>query len=261
MTTTALKTDWRHDGEALQRDFERDGYVAIKGFCSPKEIAEILENIARMKRDVIPGMPEEHVFCEEKGNLDTLKQLQKLQEHDAFCRELYDGKFRQLAQLLLQNDVSSQNMQYFNKPPQIGQPTPPHQDGYYFKITPSKAVTMWLALEDVDPDTGCVRYVRGSHQYGMRHHARSAVLGFSQHILDFGIPFDRKNEVAFPAQPGDLLVHHSLTVHWADGNTSADRTRQAMGFIYYAAGVEEDKAAHAAYQQQLKAEMAAVGQI
>ena len=95
----------------------------------------------------------------------------------------------------------------------------------------------------------------------MRHHARSNVLGFSQEILDFGIPFDRENEVYFPARAGDLLVHHSLTVHWADGNSSEERTRQALGFIYYAESVEEDRAAHEAYARQLKAEMLERGEI
>jgi phytanoyl-CoA hydroxylase len=143
-------------------------------------------------------------------------------------------------------------MQYFNKPPRIGQPTPAHQDGYYFMLEPNEAVTMWLALEPVDEENGCVRYVRGSHKHGLRPHGRTQVLGFSQGMTDFGTADDLRNEVFFPCQPGDLLVHHALTIHRADGNPSEHRTRKALGFIYYARHAQEDVVKKQAYQESLK---------
>ena len=89
---------------------------------------------------------------------------------------------------------------------------------------------MWLALDVVDEENGCVRYVRGSHRRGMRPHGRTGVLGFSQGITDYGQPEDLADEIAFPAQPGDLLVHHALTIHRADGNRSATRHPTLFGF-------------------------------
>src|SRR5690606_9983238 len=100
-------------------------------------------------------------------------------------------------------------------------------------------LTMWLALDHVDQENGCVSYVKGSHLRGLREHASSGVLGFSQQMTDFGRPEDLENEVAMPARPGDLLVHHALTIHRADGNRSTDRKRRSMGFIYYAASARE----------------------
>ena len=58
-------------------------------------------------------------------------------------------------------------------------------------------------------------------------------------------------ERAFPASPGTLLAHDARTVHFATGNQSPTRTRQALGFIYYAKRAREDQAAHAAYQAKL----------
>lgn len=110
---------------------------------------------------------------------------------------------------------------------------------------------MWLALETVDEENGCVRYVRGSHRNGMRPHAPTRTLGFSQGIADFGTAEDRTNEVCFPAKAGDLLAHHALTIHRADANQSENRSRQALGFIYYAAQAQEDRSAREAYQRQL----------
>lgn len=128
--------------------------------------------MARFIDKVVPTMPPERVFYEDKGDRSTLKQLQQLGTHDPWFREQFEaGPFRRLAEQLLGGPVVPKNLQYFNKPPGVGKPTPPHQDGYYFKIEPCEALTMWLALEPVDEETGCVRYLPGSHRAGMRPHA------------------------------------------------------------------------------------------
>jgi phytanoyl-CoA hydroxylase len=120
---------------------------------------------------------------------------------------------------------------------------------------------MWLALDDVDEENGCVRYVRGSHREAMRPHAASGVLGFSQGMTDFGTDDDLANEVALPAKPGDLLVHHAMTIHRAGGNESANRTRRSLGFIYFAERARENREGKGAYQQRLKDELLAAGKI
>ena len=51
------------------------------------------------------------------------------------------------------------------------------------------------------------------------------------------------------------MVHHSLTIHRADGNNSTDRTRKAMGFIYYAESAKEDKLGHEVYAKKLALEL------
>ena len=62
---------------------------------------------------------------------------------------------------------------------------------------------------------------------------------------------DLKNEVAMPASPGDLLAHHALTIHRADGNASQSRTRQALGFIFYSVDAKDDVAALESHRHQL----------
>ncbi len=248
--------------EQLVRDFNEHGYVSLPGFVSCDEIAIMNEHKRRLIESVVPDLPPEVVFYESKDDPSTLKQIQKLYEYDGYFRELMFGsRFEWLAEVLLGEPVVGKNMQYFNKPAGIGQPTPPHQDGYFFMLKPNHAITMWLALEDVSESQGCVRYVRGSHKFGMRVHGRSGVLGFSQHILDFGLANDQDNEVAFPCKAGHLIAHHSLTIHRADGNTSEDKSRQALGFIYYASSAHEDEKAHAEYQRRLASELTEKGEI
>lgn len=251
------------DSQVDQRQlFHRDGYVALPQFFSDTEMAGLIAHVDRFITNTVPNLPAEHVFYEDTNDAATLKQIQQMGDHDPWFSELVTvGRFREVAELLLGGPVVPKNIQYFNKPPGVGQPTPAHQDGYYFMLAPCEAVTMWLALEDVDEENGCVRYVKGSHKQGMREHARTQTLGFSQGIVDYPTVADRESEIAFPAKTGDLLVHHALTIHRADGNRSANRTRRALGFIYYSERAREDVEAHTAYQRKLTDEMKAAGKI
>lgn len=250
--------------QKLRDDFKSDGLVSIEAFLDASQIAEVRQRLQKFIADVVPTMPESEVYCERAGDLSTLKQLQGIGDRDPWFGEMIAGrnsKFLALAEALLGETVRPVNLQYFNKPAGIGQPTPPHQDGFYFHLKPSKAITMWLALEEVTPQQGCVNYVRGSHRYGMRWHGRTETLGFSQGIMDFGAPNDLEHAEKFPCQAGHLLAHHSLTVHWADGNESPDRTRQALGLVYFAESCEVNERTKEAYQRQLDQELKLAGKI
>ena len=243
----------------LKNIFEKDGFVALEGFFSDSELIEIEAALDRFIREVNPTLPASDVFYEDKSNLSSLKQIQRMHEYDEFFDQLINGKPRRLAEELLGELVVGKNLQYFNKPPALGQATPPHQDGHYFMLEPCSALTMWMALDVVDEENGCVRYVRGSHERDLRPHGRTQTLGFSQGITDFGNESDQRDEVACLANPGDLLAHHALTIHRADANASATRSRRALGFIYYGKCAREDVAAHQAYKQKLEKEMAEAG--
>ena len=250
------KTTTTPDAKTLRSDFLRDGFVRLPGFLPLDEIADLNVRMDRIIQEIVPTLPPEVAFYEEENVPATLKQIQHLYRHDRHIEELYRGPFLELARTLLDDEATPQNMQWFNKPAQIGKPTPPHQDGYYFKLDPCEALTMWLALEQVDEVNGCVRYLVGSHKKGMRLHSVTQTRGFSQGISDYGDD-DFANERAFPAQPGDLLVHHAMTVHRADANTSIIRTRRALGFIYYAKSAKKNEAAHEEYVRQLKNQFSA----
>ena len=168
---------------------------------------------------------------------------------------------RELAEHLLGGAVVPRNLQYFNKPAGDSRPTPPHQDGAYFMLEPCEAVTLWLALDDVDEENGCVRFVRGSHTNGLREHARTDVLGFSRALRSYPCEGDGEAEVPVAVSAGELVAHHPLTVHRADANRSSSRCRRALGLIYYSARAREDVAAHDAYQAALAEELRGQGRI
>jgi phytanoyl-CoA hydroxylase len=242
------------DLQQRKKEFDRDGYIVIRGFLPADELAEFNRELNRYIAERVPQIPRTDVYYEDRNNPETLKQMARIKEHDPYFATLIDRpKWRGLAEELLADDVVPQELEWFDKPPNIGKFTPPHQDGHYFMLDPNEAATMWLALDPVDESNGCVRYIPGSHRKGLRPHGRTEVLGFSQGILDYG-DADRKAEVPMVAEPGDLLVHHAVTVHRADGNPSA-RHRRSIGLIYYAARARQDAKRLAEYQKGLNVEL------
>lgn len=238
-----------------KQDFNIDGFIKLPGFLSPDELTEIRENLDRLIRDIVPTMPPAHAFFEDKNDPGSLKQLFHLADYDPFFKKLVVGsKFEKLAEFLLGEKMAKGEVEYFNKPPGIGKPTPPHQDAYYFMLTPPQAITFWIALEDVDYENGCLHYVPGSHLKGMRPHGKNDILGFSQCIADFGTNEDLEAERPMPVKAGDILVHHAMTIHRAPGNQSMSRSRRVLGLVYFGESAQEDVQAKAAYQEKLRLE-------
>ncbi|MCX5658549.1 MAG: phytanoyl-CoA dioxygenase family protein [Planctomycetota bacterium] len=244
----------------VKPEFDREGYVLIRGFYSPEEMKELSAHLDRFIRDVVPGLPATEVFYEDKARPETIKQMQNMQKYDAGLEKLMlSDRFLGFASGLFGRPAVARGVEWFNKPAKIGAMTPPHQDGYYFMLEPNEALTFWLALEEVDQSNGCIRYIPGSHLTGVRPHARTDVLGFSQGITDFG-PDDSANEKCMIVSPGDLLVHHSLCIHRADANKS-NRSRRALGMVFYSDRAKADPGKVEAYQKKLMSDLAAKGRI
>lgn len=238
--------------EQIKKDFERDGYVFIPAFFNADQVTAIKWELERYITEIVPDMPANHVMYEDKSDATTLKQMQDLQNYSAFFNNLMCGsEMEKLAEAVLGEKVIGKNVEYFNKPPRIGKSTPPHQDAYYFNIKPTQAVTMWMALEEADEANGCVSYLSGSHKKGMRPHGRTSTLGFSQSITDYGTAEDLAILKKFPAEPGDLLIHHAMTVHTAGPNTTESRSRKALGLIYFGESAQPNLEAKEAYMKAL----------
>lgn len=246
--------------QSVKAEFDRDGYIVLRGFIDSAELFTLQNELDRYINQVVPTLPGADVMYEVKGDSTTLKQLARMRQHDRFFDALIkQPKWQRLAETLLGEAAIPQELEWFNKPAAIGKPTPPHQDGYYFMLEPNRAVTMWLALDHVDESNGCMRYIPGSHLTGMRPHGRTEVLGFSQGIVDFGAA-DRAAEIPIHAQPGDLLVHHSMTIHRATANAS-NRSRRSLGFVYYGKNARQDAQQLADYQEKLYKELETANKI
>ena len=67
---------------------------------------------------------------------------------------------------LLGEDVIGWGSHFFCKMPGDGKRVSWHQDASYWPLTPSKAVTAWLAIDDASVENACMRYIPGTHLHG-----------------------------------------------------------------------------------------------
>jgi phytanoyl-CoA hydroxylase len=246
------------DFRSLRPAYDRDGFAAVRQFLPASDFAELTRELERYIRDVVPTLPDAHAFYDDKGRPETLKQLQHMGLDPYFKAYRDHAAWRALAEALIGEAANPLEPEWFNKPPGTQHITPPHQDNYYFCLRPPHVVTLWMALDTVDEENGCLRYVRGSHLEGIRPHGRSNVLGFSQGILDHG-DLDREREVAIHLEPGDVVAHHGNTIHRADANRSAVRNRRAFALVYKGVSCQRDEEAFGRYQAALKSQHQQLG--
>ena len=242
----------------LKPEFDRDGFVVVRSFLSSDDFAELQDHLERYIRDVVPTAPDADAFYQEKGRPETLKQMQNMGGDPYFAAYRTDPRWCALAEALLAEPVIAQEPEWFNKPPATVHPTPPHQDNYYFNLKPPNAISVWLALDPVDEENGCLRYVAGSHRDGLRPHEATSVLGFSQGVSDYGAD-DESREVVVELQPGDVAVHHSEIIHRADPNRSATRSRRAFAIVFYGESCRLDEDGHRRYLDSARQQHSSMG--
>ena len=235
----------------LKPAFDHDGFVIVPGLLDQRELDELRSHLDRYIREVVPRLPDSQAFYVDKSRPETLKQMQHM-GLDAFFRDyMRHPTWNSLAESLIGEPVEPQEPEWFNKPPGTDSPTPAHQDNYYFCLKPAHVLTVWLALDSVDESNGCLRYVAGSHRLGLRPHARSNILGFSQGITDYG-PADEACEVIVRLLPGDAVAHHGETIHRADPNGSPTRHRRAFAMVLRGVSCRRDEEAFARYSAALQ---------
>ena len=126
----------------------------------------------------------------------------------------------------------------FVKAPNTAQRTSFHQDYSYFQIRGEKCCIVWIALDPVTYENGAMEYVRGSHKWGKKYAPNLLV---SQSVFPDS-PYEKTPDIeacpeeydiiSFDVQPGDVIIHHVLTLHGSRGNQSTDKMRRAVSFRY-----------------------------
>jgi phytanoyl-CoA hydroxylase len=107
---------------------------------------------------------------------------------------------------------------------------PWHQDDGYTAVDPSPYLTIWLAVNDVTVENGCVWIMPGSYKQGLVSHEETPIGKACRSLTDpdQGVPV--------PLTAGSMAVFWSLTMHKSGLNVS-DHTRKAFVIQYANAGL------------------------
>lgn len=237
----------------MRERYDEDGFVIVRELFTPAEFRELQTQLDRYVREIVPTLAKDAAFFDDYARPETLRKMQSLHRHDPwFGKFMLEGPHVLLLEHFLRDKFSPQGIEWFNKLPYDTQATPAHQDGFYWCRKPNVACGLWIALDPVDQQNGCLWYARGSHRRGILPHAASGVLGFSQGLEDF----EPSTVDAVPIElgPGDGVVHSSATIHWT-GINRTPRHRRAMATFCFGASTIRDEEAYARYLASLKTQL------
>lgn len=216
------------DPQTLTRDqvetFNREGY--LKGFrvFSPEEADSIRAYFDALLAKVLA----------EGGNSYSISTAHL--KHGCVYDLLTHPRIVAYVRDLLGDDVIGWGSHFFCKMPRDGKVVNWHQDSSYWPLTPSKAVTVWLAIDDADVGNACMRFIPGSHHYG--HLTYRLTEDDPDAVLNQEVPEAEKfgAPVYDELKAGEISLHSDLLLHASDPNLS-DRRRCGLTLRYCAAEV------------------------
>lgn len=116
----------------------------------------------------------------------------------------------------------------FLKPAAIGSRTPFHQDQALWERWLPGAFSCWFALDDADPDNGCLNFCAGSHLGGVLAHKAPPDTDHPEVLPEI---LERFSKEPAPLRAGSAVAWDRLTVHGSEINTSG-RPRRGVVIVF-----------------------------
>ena len=209
---------------AQVEQFNRDGSVRGLKIFSAAEIGEIRGYFDALLAKVLAAGGDSYSISTAHAKYGRVFDLLRHPRIVACVRDL------------LGENVIGWGSHFFCKMPKDGKAVAWHQDASYWPLSPSKAVTVWLAIDDADVENACMRFIAGSHHHGHLTYRESNpgehnVLNQTiDNPLQFGAAVDDI------LQAGEISIHSDLLLHGSEANES-DRRRCGLTLRYCAAEV------------------------
>ncbi|MBJ7439507.1 MAG: phytanoyl-CoA dioxygenase family protein [Sphingopyxis sp.] len=214
--------------------FERDGFVLPKRGLDAGSTRFLIDTVERVFTDN-PGWPSiirmPHVPIRDGQTEGVIggEDIFRIAIHPTLVAA---------ARKLIGPNLIMWGGEIFAKPAGTGKATPWHQDCYNpaVKAGPGRphprSVMIWIAVDDVAADNGCLRFVPGSGTNGRIEHIidnsrTDGILNFE--VDKQGVDFDKA--VNAELEPGHFSCHDVFVVHGANANTSG-RRRAGLTFHY-----------------------------
>ena len=126
---------------------------------------------------------------------------------------------------ILGPDILVYSTEFFIKEPKTRHVVSMHQDLTYWGLGAIDGlVTAWIALSPATPASGCMEFVAASHKNAILEHEDTFdpnnLLSRGQEVKADVRDTDK---TAIEIHPGQMSLHHGLTIHGSGPNTTSDR--------------------------------------
>lgn len=209
------------------QDWNQDGYLGPLDVLNPDETQRLRNYFDDLLRQTFAAGKDSYSIS--SAHLKH-SQVWDLLTHPKIVAYVAD---------LLGENVIGWGSHFFCKMPGDGKRVDWHQDCSFWPLTPTKAVTVWLAIDDADSDNGGMEVYTGSHQHGLIDFDSTDGADDAQtNVLDQVVRDpDRYGEHRFtPIAAGQISIHSDLLVHGSAANQS-ERRRCGLTLRYCPADV------------------------
>lgn len=205
--------------------FQSEGFLCLQGAIDPQELIQLGPIFDRLFAQRA-GYSEGNLF-DFAGNDDENPMFPQLLLPSRYEPALKQSKALRyclaVASELLHGEAEFVFDHILVKPPG-GPPTPWHQDqAFWGPDMKHRTITFWIPLQDVTVESGCLKFIPGSNRGPVLEH-RSLDNDPSIHALE-ALNVPDESAVHCPLRAGDLTIHHWLTLHGADANSTAAARR------------------------------------
>jgi ectoine hydroxylase-related dioxygenase (phytanoyl-CoA dioxygenase family) len=234
--------------DAQRTEFDRNGFLAVRGLFSAAEIAEIRSTFMETaKNGPVPGLsdvPKARQGAPAQSNDPLAFYPRMMHPHKhadkpvgaLAMRYMRDARLRPiLADLFGEEPFACQSMFYFKPPGARGQDL--HQDNFYLRVKPGTCMAAWVAVDDADEGNGGMMCVpqTAALDIACPEKADPSVSFTSEHVE----PPPGLTPQMMQLRAGDVLFFNGSVIHGSTPNTSADRFRRSLIFHYIPASTVE----------------------
>ena len=207
--------------------FNRDGYLAHLRIFSEEEITGIRSYFDELLARTLAAGGDSYSISTAHLRYGRVYDLLTHPRIVAYIKDL------------LGENAIAWGSHFFCKMPGDGKRVSWHQDSSYWPLTPSKAVTAWLAIDDASVENACMRFIPGSHllghlTYTLSENDEANVL--NQTVAgaeNLGQPVDDE------LKAGEISIHSDLLLHGSEANQSS-RRRCGLTLRYCPASVRAE---------------------
>lgn len=211
--------------------YNQQGYIIIKGFCTPGEVKKLYQTALDDK-----AMQNNALDLNDQTGKKTRLSLWFTPGNDVFGYLTRSEKMVASVQQLMGGDsqVCHFHSKLMQKEPKVGGAWEWHQDyGYWYKnqfMFPDQLISIMVALTEANKQNGCLQVIKGSHKLGRVNHGFAGEqVGADMQMVDNAL---KTMELVYvELEPGDALIFHSNLLHRSEANLS-DKPRWSVISCY-----------------------------
>ena len=227
-----------------RRDWDRDGFVNVRGLLKPEEVKEIRDHFDALaeRGETVQG----HYHPDPESDNPLRRRPRVLQAHafsDLARRYMLHDRIGAVLREILQDDpLATQCMYYFKPTGAKGQAL--HQDNYYLRVKPFTCVAAWCAIDPATPENGGMSLVPGTRDYDIQcpkiaEDELPEAVKEGSGTRDYVPPPPGTEAVPCVMAPGDVLFFNGSVIHGSLANTHPTLWRRSFICHYMPAQARE----------------------